>query len=99
MKYQASFQAKILLNVVPVVAVEVVEAGGEVSGRDLPGDREQEDGRALREAHLLVCLRVCFRVDRGYSLTGYGDDGFVTSFTISTVYYCNPSNLALFNWG
>ena len=35
-----------------VVAVEVVEAGGEVAGRDLPRHREQEDRRAFRETHL-----------------------------------------------
>ena len=33
----------------------------------------------------------------GYGLTGYGGYGFVTSSTVSTVYYCNRSNLALFN--
>ena len=41
----------LLLNCVPVVAVEVVEAGGEVARRDLPRDREEEDGRPFREAH------------------------------------------------
>ena len=37
------------------------------------------------------------RDDSGYGLTGYGGYGFVTSHTILTVYYCNRSNLALFN--
>ena len=37
------------------------------------------------------------RDDSGYGLTGYGGYGFVASYTILTVYYCNRSNLALFN--
>ena len=37
------------------------------------------------------------RGDNGYGLTGYGSYGFVTGYTILTVYYCNRSNLALFN--
>ena len=37
------------------------------------------------------------REDSGYDLTGYGGYGFVTSYTFLTVYYCNRSNLALFN--
>ena len=42
-------------------------------------------------------LQLESRDDSGYGLTSYGGYGFVTSYTILTVYYCNRSNLALFN--
>ena len=43
------------------------------------------------------CLIYIYRVDSGYGLTGYGGYAFVTSYTTLTVYYCNCSNLTLFN--
>ena len=42
-------------------------------------------------------MLVLFRDDNGHGFTGYGGYGFVTSYTILTVHYCNRSNLALFN--
>ena len=48
--------------------------------------------RALKDT-----MFVRSRDDNAYGLTGYGGCGFITSYTILTVYYCNRSNLALFN--
>ena len=43
-------------------------------------------------------LRLCqTRDDSGYGFTIYGGYGFVTSYTILIVYYCNRGNLALFD--
>ena len=51
-----AYSKLLLLNCVPVMAVEIIEARGEVARRDLPRDREEEHGRPLREAH---CRRLC----------------------------------------
>ena len=52
---------------------------------------------SLSLSHHKIVYLIKTRDDSGYGLTGYRSYGFVTSYTILTVYYCNRSNLALFN--
>ena len=66
-------------------------------GRPLRQLQPQPVPEPARVRAVLAAGDDLIRDDSGYGLTGYGGYKFVTSYTILTVYYCNRSNLALFN--